>query len=154
MANIDITIGRYSHFFRNHNWPLHCTLKLPHISTIQLVPPSFRVLSLLITHNVDLKIPVARLVHKCRFGHSYSQLSDIGFPCVKVETYKLGHGLTLSYTETLQEVYRGLVWISELSCHPLCVFLGRECQVNLSSYEWLEKIEKKHNEWLDKLPNV
>jgi len=125
--------------------------------TIQLVPPSLAVIAALITYKKSLHYAVAQLENKAYQGHSYVQLRTIGWPEVKVESASLGHGLTISYTETMSQDYirrHGLVWVSELACHPLCAFLGRICQGNLSSFEWLEKIEKKHREWLETIPTV
>jgi hypothetical protein len=128
-------------------------------SSVQLVPPSLAVIAALITHKKDLRHAIAQLQNRAYMGHSYWQLASCNLPLVKVEVAKIGNGLTLAYTESKQEYYfgyvrRGLVWVSELACHPMCAFLGRICQGNLSSSEWLEKIEKKHLEWLDRLPSV
>lgn len=127
---------------------------------VQLVPPSLKVIAGLITHGKKLQYVVVQLENYCYLGNSYSMLRQIGYPQVKVATSSLGHGLTVAYTETLDPcdvsgwTRAGLVWVSEISCHPLCAFLGRICQGNLSSFEWLEKIEKKHREWLDNMPAV
>jgi len=124
--------------------------------TIQLVPPSLAVIAALITHKKSLQYVVAKLEDSCYLGNSYSMLRAVGYPQVKVATAGIGHGLTVAYTETRDEDWykHGLVWVSELACHPICAFLGRICQGNLSSFEWLEKIEKKHREWLDNMPAV
>lgn len=122
------------------------------------MPPSLQVIAALITHKKSLQYVVAQLENTCYMGNSYSMLRQCGYPPVKVATANIGHGLTCAYTETNDESKkiprRGLVWVSELACHPLCAFLGRICQGNLSSFEWLEKIEKKHREWLDKIASV
>ena len=128
-------------------------------SSIQLVPPSLAVLAGLITYKKDLHYAVVQLEDRAHMGNSYVQLKTCKMPLVKVEVANLGNGLTIAYTETNEEhwygpVRRGLVWVSELACHPMCAFLGRICQGNMSSFEWLEKIEKKHLEWLDRLPKV
>ena len=129
------------------------------MSSVQLVPPSLAVIAGLITHKKDLRYAVAKLQDKAHLGHSYVQLHACRMPEVKVEVTSIGNGLTIAYTETMEKrrawpVRRGLVWVSELACHPMCAFLGRICQGNLSSFEWLEKIEKKHLEWLARLPSV
>ena len=103
--------------------------------------------------------PVAMLVDRANMGASFVQLQACEYPLVKVETCNIGAGLVLTYTEHLADGLDWtqrtcLVWVSELACHPLCSFLGRECQGNLSTYDWLKKIEKKHLEWLDRLPTV
>jgi hypothetical protein len=36
----------------------------------------------------------------------------------------------------------------------LCSFLGRECQEELTTLEWLQKIEKIHRFWLDRIPTA
>lgn len=88
-------------------------------------------------------------------GISYAQLEACDYPQVKVASENIGNGLTVTYTETMHySGRRGLVWVSELACHSLCAFLDRICQGNLSTCEWLEKIEKKHCTWLDKMPAV
>jgi hypothetical protein len=122
---------------------------------VQLVPPSLQVIAALITHKKSLHYVVAQLKDLCYMGYSYAQLRKCWYPEVKVASANIGHGLTVSYTEIQQWPYTsGLVWVSELACHPFCAFLGRICQGNLTTYEWLEKIEKKHLEWLDKIPAV
>jgi hypothetical protein len=132
---------------------------------IQLVPPSLQVIAALITYKKSLQYSVAKLEDACQVGNSYAMLRSIGWPQVKVATCNLGHGLTCAYTEIMHMKkslhsepfgkYRsGLVWVSELSCHPMCAFLGRICQGNLSGFQWLEKIEKKHLEWIDRVPSV
>ena len=128
-------------------------------SSIQLVPPSLAVIAAMITHKKDIRYAVAQLQDKAHMGHSYIQLKTCKMPEVKVEVANIGNGLTIAYTETIENhwygpVRRGLVWVSELACHPMCAFLGRICQGNMSSFEWLEKIEKKHLDWLDRLPRA
>lgn len=134
-------------------------IEVHQISNVQLVPPSLAVIAALITHKKDLRYAVAKLQDKAHLGHSYVQLRACHMPEVKVEVTTIGNGLTLAYTETLEEHYygpvrKGLVWVSEIACHPMCAFLGRICQGNLSSFDWLEKIEKKHLAWIDRLPSV
>jgi hypothetical protein len=128
---------------------------------IQLVPPSLSVIAALITYKKSLQYVVAQLEDKCYMGTSYAELASCNMPLVKVASAKIGNGLTVSYTETYRRGKGGewipkvgLLWVNELACHPTCAFLGRICQGNLSTYEWLEKIEKKHLEWLDKIPTV
>ena len=122
---------------------------------VQLVPPSLQVIAALITHKKDLKYVVMLLEDRCYMGHSYPQLAVCDYSKVKVASANISHGLTVTYTETMHhDGRRGLVWVNELSCHPLCSFLDRICQGNLSTYDWLEKIEKKHRTWLDKMPAV
>ena len=125
-------------------------------NSLQFVPPSLRVIAALITHKKSLHYVVAQLHDKCAMGTSYVQLHACGYPEVKVASAKIGNGLTVSYTETQDEKWtrRGLVWVAELSCHSLCAFLDRICQGELSTYDWLEKIEKKHREWLDRIPSA
>jgi hypothetical protein len=76
-------------------------------------------------------------------------------PEIQIVATGLGHGLTMAMTRTLDgSGWTRLIWISELACHPMCVFLGRQCQGELSTNEWLEKIQKKHWEMLAQLPSV
>jgi hypothetical protein len=76
-------------------------------------------------------------------------------PEIKFVAGKLGRGLTMAITATLDASgWSKLLWISELSCHPMCAFLERKCQGELSSKEWLEKIEKKHHKVVAWLPSV
>lgn len=120
------------------------------------MPPSLQVIAALITHKKSLQYVVAQLEDRCYQGISYAQLRSQKYPEVKVASANFGNGLTCSYTETMDAAWcrHGLVWVSELACHPLCAILGRICQGNLSSFQWLEKIEKKHLDWLDKIPSV
>ena len=123
--------------------------------SLQLVPPSLGAIAALITRKKEIRYSVDRLIDKCFMGISFVQLRLAGMPLVKVATSSLGSGLTIALPQCQDESgMTSLVWISELACHPMCAFLGRICQGNLSSFEWLEKIEKKHLEWLDKLPTV
>jgi hypothetical protein len=122
---------------------------------ISLVPPSLKVIAGLITHKKRLDYVVAQLEDTVLLGNSYAMLKTIGWPTVKVATASIGNGLTVAYTETQYLGFkRGLLWVSELACHPMCAFLDRICQGNLDGKEWLEKIEKKHLETLDRLPSI
>lgn len=122
---------------------------------IALVPPTLPVLARLIASHIDVSYAVTKLVDRCYMGFSYQQLHSSGLPRCKIATDTLGHGLTIGYTETgwaENGCLRGLIWIAELSCHPFCSFFPRECQGEMTAKAWLEKIEKKHLEWLDRLP--
>jgi hypothetical protein len=123
---------------------------------IQLVPPTLKVIASIIVNKKELHYVVAQLEDAAYQGISYSQLAFAGLPKVKYKFAGIGHGLTVAYTETIQDdgQRRGLVWVSELSCHPVCVLLGRVCLGNLNTFQWLERIEKKHLEMLDKIPSV
>jgi hypothetical protein len=128
-------------------------------TSVQLVPPSLKVIASIMANKKDPRYAVAKLIDRVEMCHSYAQLDALGYPKIKVATTKLGHFLVCTYTErqshhpwTHAEERKGLVWIAEESCHPICSFLGRECCGNLSTFEWLQLIEKKHIEWLDRLP--
>jgi len=125
---------------------------------IQLVPPTLSVIAALITNKKSLHYVVAQLEDRCYQGASYSQLMLARLPLVKFASGSIGHGLSVAYTETLDESKevprRGLVWVSEVSCHHPCAILGRICQGEIDTKSLLEKIEKKHREWFDKIPSV
>src|SRR5664279_5425007 len=112
---------------------------------IQLVPPTLKVIASILVNKKELRYVVAQLEDAAYQGRSYAQLAFACLPKVKCQSASIGHGLTVAYTETIQDdTRRGLVWVSEMCCHPLCAFLGRICQGNLNSFQWLEIIEKKH----------
>ena len=121
------------------------------------MPPTLEVIAALLTYRKNLYYSVVKLVDRANYGHSFGQLEIAGLPLIKIETDTLGHGLTIGYTEHVGDYSKrfdptGLVWINKTSCHPFCSFLGRECIGNLSSLAWLQEIEKKHLNWLDRLP--
>jgi hypothetical protein len=89
-------------------------------------------------------------------GHSFAQLRSCGFPEVKVEVDSIGNGLTLAYTWHHDGgcAESELVWVVETRCHPFCSFVSDSCVGNLSVSAWLQLIEKKHLEALEKLPRV
>ena len=109
---------------------------------IRLVPPTLKVLALLILHRKDLQYPVAWVYE--RMEHC----PDVSFD---TNATSLGNGLTLTLTESSRGI---LAWIHETSCHSFCCVLGRECGAEIEPHEWLKKIEEKHNEWLAKIPSV
>jgi len=127
-------------------------------STIQLVPPSLDVLAALIIYKKDIHYTVQQLIDKCNCGVSFAALKQIGYPEIQVASCSIGNGLTIAVTRTLKQnpstkmcEYKALVWISKLACHTMCAFVGRICQGNLNDSQWLQIIEKKHLEMIDKL---
>ena len=127
-------------------------------SSVRLVPPSLRVIAIILTKHVNLQYIVAALEERCYMGTSYAELRMCHWPQVKIATARIGQGLTCTYTESIDEntwLKSGFVWVAEMACHPLCsTFLGRECQEKNSVEDWLKIIEKKHREMVDKIPTV
>jgi hypothetical protein len=122
-------------------------------SSIQLVPPSLKVIASLITYQQDVSIAVARAIHRCDFGVSFSMMKICHVTPIQFACEKLGHGLSLAVTRTLSDDgFFTLVWISEMACHPLCSFLGRQCQGDMPTEEWLKLIDEKHRKILETLP--
>lgn len=131
------------------------------VNSLQLVPPTLRVIASIISHRKSLEYVVSQLMDEVFMsGASYMGRQQAGYPMVKSAARSIGHGLTVTYTEHLsdnlpgQPRVTGLVWIHETSCHDCCAIFGRECQLNLDPKTRLEKIEKIHLDMLDRIPNV
>lgn len=130
-------------------------------SSLQLVPPTLRVIASIISHRKSLEYVVALLMDEVFMsGSSYAGKQAAGYPKVKVAARSIGHGLTVTYTEHLDDKLpghprvTGLVWIHETSCHQTCAVFERECQEECDPKSYLEKIEKKHLDMLDRIPTV
>jgi hypothetical protein len=128
------------------------------VNNMHLVPPSLKVIAALIVNKIDVESQVIALEAKMVRAYSLTDSRFAGMPDVQVTTNSLGHGLTISLTRAPAPLtvygWTRLVWITELACHPICACMGRTCQINLTPKEYLEKIEKKHFEMLDRMPKV
>lgn len=123
------------------------------------MPPTIRVIASLIANKKSLCYAVARAEDNLNFGPSFVH-RQAGYPLLKFATINLGHGLVLAYTQHCQTTANlpatpvsCLVWVYEMRCHASCGIIG-ECQGETLEKEVLEKIEKKHLYWVDKLPTV
>jgi hypothetical protein len=131
---------------------------------------------LIITHHKSLEYVVAQLMDEVFMcGSSFAGRQQAGYPMVKAASRSIGHGLTVTYTEHLSDnlvgqkeklvgnrleyfpphpQVTGLVWINETSCHHSCAIFERECQALTPPKDFMEKIEKKHLQMLDRIPSV
>ena len=124
------------------------------MTTVQLVPPSLDVIASLIARKKNPQYCIESMLDRISHPTSlqFAQLRALGYPPIQFTTDSLGDGLAIALTRTEALLgHHALVWISMLSCHPFCAFLGRKCQGNLREIEWLQKVEKKHRQMLDKL---
>lgn len=129
-------------------------------SNVTLVPPSLKVIALLLTSKrIHLPSSVELLCDSIKNSRSFPELQSAGYPLIKVAHNYIGHGLGACMTQALKCTTPGgcprLLWLHEIRCHSYCGILSSEnCFAHMPAQDVLEKIKKKHIDMLDRIPTA